>query len=403
MSQTPIIVTGLDVGSKATRCVVSLLEEERLRILGFGEVPSQGWAKGRIVDQQAVSQCVHAAVREAEAMSQTTVEAVVAGFGGASVRGANTRWVHDLRRPKEIQQYDIVTAMEKARQVHLPEGQMVLQVLWQDFVVDDQSGFRDPRNMIASKLEANAHVVMASAQEHENLVGAINRAHLAVDETIYEGVASAYASVLPEERTEGVVVLDIGLHSTEMVCYLGDSTQLAMTLKVSGDNFSRDLARNYGIPFSAGAAVKEEFGSAMAEGTSPKSMVELPVPALGGNAAREASRLEINQILEWRARDLFVSVREELLRVGMARSIAGGVVLTGGGALLPGMCEIAEHVLQCHSHIGLTQGIRGWPEELNSPVWTTASGLSMYAARLRSKVDSRRQSFGVLGRMLGRQ
>ncbi len=393
-----IFATGLDTGSTHTRCIIALLEKKRLRVLGYGCVSSQGWAKSRISDQQAVSDCVLAAVEQAEAMAHTTVSTVVAGVGGLTARGANSRGRMDLGRPREIEQRDINRAMDRAVNVQLTEDRMVLQLLPQDFVVDDHPGFHDPRKMLASVIEANAHLVTFSAQEHSNLLGAINRSHLSVDETIYEAIAGCYAAVLPEERQEGIVFVDIGAHSTELVCYYGESAQLATSLRICGDHFSRDLAHAFRIPIESADIVKREFGSAVSDGTAANSMVELPV--IANTPSRDAPRKTLNGILESRAVELFEMVRAELARVGMTRAIASGVVVSGGGALLPGICDVAERVLECPARIGLAQGLLDWPEELNDPVWTTAAGLAMYAARLRSQVDLERQSVGVLGRIL---
>ncbi len=393
-----IFATGLDTGSTHTRCIIAVLERKRLRVLGYGCVPSRGWAKSRISDQQAVSDCVLAAVEQAEAMAQTTVSTVVAGVGGLTARGANSRGRMDLGRPREIEQRDINRAMDRAVNVQLTEDRMVLQLLPQDFVVDDHPGFHDPRKMLASVIEANAHLVTFSAQEHNNLLGAINRAHLSVDETIYEAIAGCYAAVIPEDRQEGIVFVDIGAHSTELVCYYGESAQLATSLRICGDHFSRDLAHAFRIPIDSADVVKREFGSAVSDGTAPNSTVELPV--MGNTPSRDASRKTLNGILESRAVELFEMVRAELARVGMTRAIASGVVVSGGGALLPGICDVAERVLECPARIGLAQGLLDWPEELNEPAWTTAAGLAMYAARLRSQVDLEKQSVGVLGRIL---
>jgi cell division protein FtsA len=306
----------------------------------------------------------------------------------------------ELGRPREVEQRDINRAMDRALRVQMQEDRMVLQLLPQDFVVDDQPGFHDPRSMLASIVEANAHLVTISTQEHTNLVGAINRAHLSVDETIYEPIAACYASVLPEERSEGVAVVDIGLHSTELVCYYGESAQIASSLRICGDHFTRDMAHALRIPMEAAAIVKHEFGSAVSAGTSANSVVEVPFAAGETGKPRETPRALINQILESRAVELFEMVRAELARVGMRRAIASGVVIAGGGALLPGICDVAERVLECPARIGLAQGFAEWPDELNDPAWTTAAGLAMYSARLRSQVDLVRQSVGLLGRML---
>ncbi|HWE50754.1 MAG TPA: cell division protein FtsA [Bryobacteraceae bacterium] len=399
MNNKSIFASGIDAGSNFTRCVIALLEDERLRLLGFGSVPSRGWSRSRIADQQAASECILAAVEEAEAMAQTTIETVVAGIGGLTARGANSRGRMELGRPREVEQRDINRAMDRAMRIQLQEDRMVVQLLPQDFVVDDHPGFHDPRGMMASAVEANALLVTASTQEHTNLVGAINRAHLAVDETIYEPVAACYASVLPEDRREGVALVDIGAHSTELVCYYGESAQLATSLRICGDHFSRDLAHALRIPYEAAMTVKHEFGGVLASDIPANSMVE--VPYFGDrNEPRDASRQFINQILESRAVELFEMVRDELARVGMQRAIASGIVLAGAGALLPGICDVAERVLECPARIGLAQGFLGWPDELSDPAWTTAAGLSMYAARLRSQVDLERQSVGMLGRVL---
>jgi cell division protein FtsA len=376
-----------------------VLEDERLRLAGYGSVPSQGWSKSRIADQQAVSACILAAVEEAEAMAGTAIETVVAGMGGLTARGANSRGRMDFGRPREVEQRDINRAMDRAMHIQLQEDRMVLQLLPQDFVVDEQPGFHDPRKMMASVIEANAHLLTISTQEHNNLIGAINRAHMSVDETIYEAIAGCYAAVLPADRRDGVAFIDIGAHSTELVCYYGESAQLATSLRICGDHFSRDLAHAFRIPIESAAVVKQEFGGAVSQGTALNSTVELPLIE-GYGEAREAPRKMVNEILESRAVELFEMVRAELARVGMQRAIASGLVISGGGALLSGLCDVAERVLDCPARIGLTQGILDWPEELNDPAWTTAAGLAMYAARLRSQVDLERQSVGMLGRIL---
>lgn len=400
MTTKSIFATGVDAGSTWTRCVISLLEDQRLRLVGYGSVPSEGWSKSRIADQQAVSDCVFAAVEEAEAMAQTAIETVVAGMGGLTARGANSRGRVDFGRPREIEQRDINRAMDRAMHIHLQEDRMVLQLLPQDFVVDEHPGFHDPRKMMASVIDANAHLVTISAQEHVNLIGAINRAHLSVDETVYEAIASCYASVLPADRREGVALVDIGAHSTEMVCYYGESAQLATSLRICGDHFSRDVAHAFRIPLESAEIVKHEFGGAVSQGTAGNCMVELPLIEGHGRDGREAPRKFVNEILESRAVELFEMVRTELERAGMRRAIASGLVISGGGALLPGICDVAERVLECPARIGLAQGFLDWPDELNDPSWTTAAGLAMYAARLRSQVDLERQAVGMLGRML---
>ena len=406
MNAKPILAAGLDVGSSRTRCVIALLEGDRFRFLGYGYAASAGWAKGRITDPAAASEAIRAAAEEAEKMAQASIETVVAGIGGLAVRGANVHGKWDLGRPREITQKDINRSMERAMRLQLAEDRMILQILPQDFAVDDHPGYHDPRGIVGSVLEASAHLLTASVAEHTNVVTAINKAHLSVDETVYEPIAACYASVLPEERREGVALIDIGLHSTELICYFGESAQLAVSIRLCGDHFSRDLAHALRIPVEAGSVVKEQFGGAISAGTAPNSVVELPSTEVHDpndrelRVTREVPRQVVNKILESRAIELFDMVRTELAKAGMQRAISTGLVITGGGALLPGLCDVAERVLECPVRLGLAQGILDWPEEMNDPAWATVAGLSMYAARLRSKVDVEKQSVGLLGRIL---
>ena len=154
--------------------------------------------------------------------------------------------------------------------MQLHEDRMLLQVFPQDFVVDDHPGHRDPRKMMASRLELNAHLVTASVQEHKSLVGAVNQAHLLVEETVFEGLAACYAAVRPEDRREGIAVIDIGAHSTEMVAYYGDAMHLAATIPICGDHFTRDLAQALCLSFEDAELVKMEFGCAVADALCPR-------------------------------------------------------------------------------------------------------------------------------------
>src|SRR5215469_5595919 len=231
MAAKPIYGVGLDAGSRSTRMAICALEDGRLRFLGGGTAPSHGWLKARIADQTAVADSVRAALREAEAAAGVSAEAAVVGVGGNTVRGANGRGVIELGHVRAVEQRDINRVVDRASRVQLQEDRMVLQMFPQDFIVDDHPGHLDPRNMLASRLEINVHLVTGSMQEHTALVGAVNQAHLLVEETIFEPMAACYAAVLPEERQEGVALVDIGAHSTELVVYYGDAMYLASTVR----------------------------------------------------------------------------------------------------------------------------------------------------------------------------
>jgi len=398
MAVKPIYAVGLDAGSRKTRIVICALEGRLLRLLGYAIAPSQGWFRGRIADQRAVTDSISAALREAETVAGVSVESAVVGMGGPTVRGANGRGVVELGHVREVEQRDVTRVVDRASRVQLQEDRMVLQMLQQDFVVDDHPGHRDPRKMLASRLEINVHMITASIQEHNSLIGAVNQAHLSVEESVFEALGSFYAAVLPEERREGIAVVDIGAESTEMVVYYGDSIHLASTIKVCGDHFTRDLAQGLCLSYEDADIVKMEFGCARTQGCASNAIVELPSPE--NRQPRQAERRFVNQIIEARARELFRFVRAELARVGMDRALIGGIFLTGAASRMPELLEVADEELQCQARFGLPFGIKDWPESLNDPEWSTAAGLAMYSAKVKSQERQQKQQAGVLGRLL---
>jgi len=203
---------------------------------------------------------------------------------------------------------------------------------------------------------------------------------------------------LPEERRQGVAVVDIGAHSTGVAAYDGDALRLASTSPICGDHFTADLAQPLRVSFDEAEAVKLEFGGAMASRCPPNVRVELPT--YGNRERRDATLTLIDQVLEARAEELFLYVRSELKRAGMERALLGGVFLTGGAARLPDLCDVADRVLQCQVRYGLAVGIQDWPEELRDPEWSVAAGLAMYSARLKAHAEKERGAGGWLSRIL---
>lgn len=398
MASKPIYAVGLDAGSFKTRLVICALERGRVRLLGCSAIESHGWRKGRIANQGEVSECILAAMREGERSAGISIDSAVVGIGGPTVRGANSRGPVELGFTREVEQRDVNRAVDRALKVQMPDDRMILQVFPQDCVVDGHPGYRDPRKMMASQLELNVHLLVGAVQEHHSLVGAVNQAHLTVEDTVFEAFASWYASVSEDERREGLVVVDIGAHSTELVVYYGESMHLASTLPVSGDHFTRDLAQGLCVSFDEAERVKLDYGCAVSYETPDNVLVELPTP--DDREARYAKRRFINQILEARAEELFRFVRAELVRVSMEYALVGGVYLTGGAARLPELWDVAERELQCQAHYGLVNGIMNWPDSMKDPEWTTAAGLSMYSAKLKAQMEQTREDAGWLGRML---
>ncbi len=391
----PPIAVGLDLGSASTRCVILSLEGGRLRYLGHGEVASTGWHRGRVADQPALTASVQAAVQRAEFEAKVAVDAIVVGVGGSSIDGHNVRGLYEFGRPRAVTLEDMAYAVQRAELVRLEEDRMILQLFPQDFTLDGRSGKRYPRGSICSRLEANVHIVTISEQEHDAIVNAVHQASYAVEETVFEPVATAYAAISAEERDRGVAVVDIGMHSSGIVVYDGEALLAARNVGISADHFTRDVAVGLTVQYDDAERLKLEYGCAILGLTSDNSYIEVPSP--DGRAAREAPRKQLNEILEARAEELFIHIGAELVTTHMEQKLLEGVVLAGGGAMLNGMCDMAERVLNCPARNALPAGIEDLPSDLANPLWTTCAGLAKYSARLKTSRGHRRKSPGLMG------
>ena len=205
-------------------------------------------------------------------------------------------------------------------------------------------------------------------------------------------------AVLPEDRREGIAVVDIGAQSTELVVYYGEAMYLASSVNGSAaTTFTRDLAQALCLSFED--AETREAGiriGARLEACGENIWIELPTPE--NREPPGAAATSSTSVLEARADELFHLVRAELARVGMDRALMGGVFLTGGGAKLPDLCDVAERELQCQARYGLPVGIVNWPESMDDPEWTTAAGLAMYSAKIKAQTERQQRSCGLAGK-----
>lgn len=398
MATKPVVAAGIDCGSARTRVVFLTLEGSRVRYLSHGEAEGRGWAKGRVADPKAIAESAQRAVQASEARAGIGAEVAVCGVGGSGVDGTTTRGLYEFGRRRAITREDLVYAIERASKLRLEDDRLVLMVMPQDFTIDGKAGFLNPNGAQGSRLEANVQVITASLQEHECLVAAVHESHLGVEETVFEPVAAAYASVLPEERERGIVLIDMGAHSTDIAIYSSDALMASSSIPIGGDHFTGDVAWCLKISFEDAQRLKEEYGCARLGLAVDENFIE--VPSHEGRPVREAKRGQLNEILEARAEELLNYVKSEIENAGMDRQLLEGAILTGGGAMLPGMLDMAENVLHCPARNGLPTGIQGFPDELMATTWTTAAGLAMYSARLKAYRDGRTRPPGFLNMIL---
>ena len=383
MSRKQKHLVALDAGSSKTCVLVAEVEESgRLKFRGMGSAESKGWKKGAIINLDAAVGSIRKAMEDAEKESGLPIERAVVGLGAAQVKGLNSRGgINISSRHREIQREDMRRAIEEARRVSLLPDRVVLQVVPQEFLLDSLEGIRDPVGMMGGRLEVNVHVITAAATAQTNLVTAANRAGLEVEETVHEAMAAAEAAVGTDERELGVVVADIGAGSTDVVVYHQGYLQHSTSLPVAGDHFTNDIAVGLRTAIPEAEKIKRSFGVAMAELAGESVFIE--VPRVGDWPSRLVPQQLLAQILQPRAQELLELISEEVRHAGLEHQVGAGIVFTGGGARLAGLCDLAEQTQNMTARIGLAPRLQEAPDSLCEPAYTTLLGLLYYAQRLQ--------------------
>ncbi|MEE9235509.1 MAG: cell division protein FtsA [Candidatus Acidoferrales bacterium] len=378
-------LVALDIGSsKVAALICEARETGRIDLRGTGVVESKGFRRDTLVHLEAAVEAIRQAVESAEAVAGLPVEAAVVGVSGAHIRSLNSRGGVSLGpRPREVESEDIRRAIDAARSVSLPPDQELLHVLPQEFLLDQQNGIRDPLGLLGRRLEVNVHIVTAGAAATRNLVGAVNRAGVVVQDTVLEPLAAAEACLTPDERALGVVLVDAGAGGTNWITFQEGAPRDSGLVPVGGEHFTQDIAVGLSAPLWEAERIKRAYGCASLRQVGQDALFE--VASVGERPPRLTSRRALMEIIEPRALEWTALLREGLERScggRVSRSFGAGLVLTGGAAGLDGLAELTAHELRLPVRLGLPKGLAGATATLSSPACATAVGLVLHANRL---------------------
>jgi cell division protein FtsA len=395
-------LVGLDVGtSKVTAVVGEMHDEAGLDVIGIGMADARGIKRGLVVNLEAAVESIKRALEEAELTAGVEIDTVYLALSGAHVKGFNSRGVVAVAgKNREIAREDVRRAIDAAKAVNLPSGREILHVLPQDFVVDDQDGIGAPVGMTGSRLEVNVHIITGNASSTQNVIACVNRAGAEVRETVLEQLAAAEAVLTPDERELGVALVDVGGGTTDFAIFERGFLWHTGVVTVGGDHFTQDIAVGLRTPVPDAERVKRRVGCALSAMVGEDEVME--VASVGGRKPRIMPRRIIADILQPRAEEIFHLLWDEITRAGYEKSLHSGLVLTGGGAMLEGLAEIAEQIFDLPIRRGYPVGVGGLTDHVNSPSFATAVGLVMYADRMRAADGGRGGSAGALARAAGR-
>jgi cell division protein FtsA len=381
MSQkTDGLITVLDAGSSRTRVLVAELSDGALRYRGHGVVPAKGMRKGLIADLNPAARSIIHAADAAEQTAHAILAHCVVGVGGPHVRGVNSRGGISLgTRLREITRDDVRAAVERARSVSLPSEREVVHLLPQQFILDEQPGIHDPVGMVGNRLEVNLHISTCSASASQSIVTCANKAGLEVTDTVFEGIAAAEATVSADERELGVCLIDVGAATTEIVVFFEGSVAHTAVIPVGGDHFTNDLAVGLHVCVEEAEFLKINYGNCVV--TAVPSGNEVEISGAPGHPTRTISQRSLGEILEPRARELLQMLRENLRQGGVLEALGAGCILTGGGARMAGLLDVAESFLRVPARVGYPVPLSRMPEELVQPEFSTAIGMLLYTHR----------------------
>lgn len=392
MAHRERFVAGLDVGTSKIAVVVGEAKPDGdgIDIVGIGVSDARGIRRGAVSDLKEAVDSIKQAIDDAEIVAGVEIDAVHLGLCGAHVRAFNSRGVVAVGKNREITREDVRRAIDAAKAVALPAGHEIVHVLPQDFVVDDQDGIDAPVGMTGARLEVNVHVVTGSVSTTQNVVTCVNRAGVTVVDTVLEQLAAAESVLTPDEKELGVALIDIGGGTTDFAIFEKGSLWHSGHVALGGNHFTDDIAVRLRMPKLAAEKTKCRAGCALAAMVNEEETIE--VASVGGRQPRIVSRRLLADVVQPLAEKIFHQLWDEVRRAGYERSLNSGIVLTGGGAILEGIPEIADQIFDLPIRRASPQVEGGLADHVNTPVFATAAGLVQYAHR---------QQRGVFGRPLG--
>jgi cell division protein FtsA len=370
---------GIDIGSSKVGVLIGHRDDKGgIEVVGKGLAPNRGTRKGNIVNVEATVEALKQASEEAEVMAGVEISRAYVGVAGPDIRSVNSRGMVTVsRKDREITRQDIQRVLEAAQSAALPSDREILHAIPQEFLVDEQGGIEDPLGMQGSRLEVTVHLVTGNLTRSKTMLTCVNRAGIEVVEMVFEPLATAEAVLTPDERELGSLLIDIGAGTTEYALFADGEIRYSAVSPIGAGHFTNDLSMVLRTPFAEAERIKVKHGCCL------KGMVTgdegVSVPTVAGGTARVVPRTELSEILQPRAEELFGMLRDDLSKQLSEDSLRGGVILTGGGAQLDGLLELAEQIFDAGVRYGLPRGLGGLVDVISSPTWSTASGLLLYA------------------------
>lgn len=364
----------LDIGTTKVTMILANYDpkqERPLEVSAHATHPCRGLSRGMVVDIDATVDSIKAVTKQVKTDSGVSVKDVIVGISGSHIQAIRSNGIVAVGQ-SEIQKSDVDRVIEAAKAVAVPSNQTILHVLPQEFIVDEQTGVENPVGMAGVRLEVKVLMVTCSNSALQNIIKCVEKSGLHAQRVVLEQLASGYSVLSRDEKELGVCVLDIGGGTTDIAVYTKGTIQYVDAIPVAGDHVTNDIAMALRTPPNAAEEVKLRHGVAAQDCVERDQIIE--VATLADATPQKVMRADLLEVVEARYHEIFALVGNVLKRQGFDNAIPGGIVLTGGASLMPGVKLLAERVLSQTARVAEPTA-EGVPEELYSPRYATAIGL----------------------------
>lgn len=381
---TANLIAGLDIGTTKTCAVIGELNGDAstalyaraLKIRGVGQARTSGVRGDTVTSLDAATEAIRQALREAELMAGATVDRVFAGIAGDHIEARPSMGVVAVAG-EEITESDVERVHAVARAVPLGRDRELLHAIPADYCVDYQTGIKRALGMSATRLETEVFVITTAMAASQNIRKAVAKAGYGVQELVLEPLAAARAVLTEDEKEVGVVMIEIGGGTTDIAVYLDGRVRHVCVLPIGSDAVTQDIGKVLGVPWTEAQKLKEHHAHALSGTVDPQESVEVQGPTPG--PPRLVARELIARIAEQRMDEILAMARADLERQDLLWRLGAGIVLTGGGAALPGVLDLAQRVFPMAVRLGVPgEGLSGLANAVGRPRFATAVGLALH-------------------------
>ncbi len=376
------LISGLDIGSSAVRIAVGQVlptpeRQTKLSFIGAAEVKSEGVSKGGISSFEEAVSSITACLDQAERMVGLPINEVYVGVGGSQITVQDAKGIVGVSRSDQtIRREDIVRVLEAARTYAQTPNYDILHVLPRHFSVDNQKDIKDPVGMQGIRLEADAKIIQGLSNHLRNVTKAVFRTNVDISELVYLPLASAEAVTTKRQRELGVCIISLGASTTGMAVYEDNELVHAATFLMGADHVTSDLVYTLRTSFEVAERLKRAKGNALPASFEKGETVDLK--DYGAENSEQVQLGFIAEVIEARVEEIFERVEAELKKIDRSGMLPAGIVLTGGGAKLGGIIEVARNVFHLPAAIGTPHADSSIPELVQDPSFSTAVGLALW-------------------------